>query len=267
MHLGLPPFWGHISLEHTNRQKTEDSSLPSVWFRGSIQWFHVFPGETSLGWRMERWVLFCFRGALVREVCSRLGSGGLPCCSLLAGSVWSSRGRAHLTVSLWTAFFHPDNSLFIPDCSVLQTFVKFGGKWKIITLQVENDFNCRSDILVHRNLLSTFHHRELLIHLLPFCRSLLTANKVSTFPFRQPSTPLFWAYIFSYLICRAIPFFSLFLTFSFQTMTLEVLTFDSQYFDKVFSQIKSYYIWIPSYTKVATAGSYIKYWFFFNFHE
>lgn len=114
---------------------------------------------------------------------------------------------AHLTVIPWTAFLHPDNSLFIPDCSVLQTFLKFGGKWKIITLQVENDFNCHSDILVHRNLLSTFHHRELLIHLLPFCRSLLTANKVSTFPFRQLSTPLFWAYIFSYLICRAIPFF------------------------------------------------------------
>lgn len=92
-----------------------------------------------------------------------------------------------------TAFLHPDNSLFIPDCSVLQTSLKFGGKWKIITLQVENYFNCHSDVLVHRNLLSTFHRRELLIHLLPFCPSLLTANKVSIFPFRQLSTPLFWA--------------------------------------------------------------------------
>ena len=130
---------------------------------------------------------------------------------------------------------HPDNSLFIPDCSVLQTFLKFGGKWKIITLQVENYFNCHSDVLVHRNLLSTFHRRELLILLLPFCQAFSLPTRSPSF-LSDNSPPLYSGPKFSLtLVCRAIPFFSLFLTLSFQTMTLEVLTFDSQYFDKVFS--------------------------------
>ena len=191
MHLGLPSFWGHISLEHTNK-KTHISLLCGS--EGSIQWSHVFPGETSLGRRMERWVLPCFRGGPYEGSLQPPVSASLPCCHLLAGRcLILTRAVSHLTVIVWTAFLHPDNSLFIPDCSVLQTSLKFGGKWKIITLQAENYFNCHSDVLVHRNLLSTFHRRELLIHLLPFCPSLLTANKVSIFPFRQLSTPLFWA--------------------------------------------------------------------------
>lgn len=223
----------HLNTQIDRRQKTQVSLLcgsegafsGSMCFQGTQAWGGEWRGEFCSASEGPSWGKFAAAWSV----------SAYPAAVCWQDAVWSSRGRAHLTVTLWTAFFHPDNSLFIPDCSVLQTFVKFGGKWKIITLQVENDFNCCSDILVHRNLLSTFHHRELLIHLLPFCRSLLTANKVSTFPFRQLSTPLFWAYIFSYLICRAIPFFSLFLTFSFQTTTLEVLTFDSQYFDKVFS--------------------------------
>ena len=226
-------LWGHISLEQAD-MKTHVSLLCGS--EGSIQWFRVFPGEASLGWRIERWVLFCFRGALMREVCSPLVSVNLLCCHLLAGRcliLMSAIPR--LTVTLWTAFLHPDNSLFIPDCSVLQTSLKFGGKWKIITLQVENYFNCHSDVLVHRNLLSTFHRRELLILLLPFCQAFSLPTRSPSF-LSDNSPPLYSGPKFSLtLVCRAIPFFSLFLTLSFQTMTLEVLTFDSQYFDKVFS--------------------------------
>lgn len=120
----------------------------------------------------------------MREVCSPLVSVSLPCCHLLAGCcLILTSAVPRLTVTLWTAFLHPDNSLFISDCSVLQTFLKFGGKWKIITLQVENYLNCHSDVLVHRNLLSTFHRRELLIHLLPFCPAFsLPTRSPSSFP-------------------------------------------------------------------------------------
>lgn len=57
MHLGQPPFWGHISLEHPNK-RTQVSFLCGA--EGATQWFHEFPGETSSGQRSLR-DEFCLR--------------------------------------------------------------------------------------------------------------------------------------------------------------------------------------------------------------
>lgn len=115
---------------HLNIQIRRLTSPFCVVQKGAFSGSMYFPGETSLGRRrMERWVLLCFRGALPGKFAAPHQCQ--PTLPLSAGrTVWSSRAVPYVTVILWQPFFHPDNSLFIPDCSVLQTSFEVWGKWR-----------------------------------------------------------------------------------------------------------------------------------------
>lgn len=190
MCLGLPIFWGHLSLEYPKKMAPVSllcgASRPTS--NGSIN----FQERQVWGW--VRKMLSSSQGP-----CE---GGSQPCGQttlLLSGSgccLIHSLTIPPLPVAPSAAFLYPDNSSLIPDCSVLQTSLTLWEKWEVITPQVEKALKFHSDVLVHRTLLSTFHHRKFLIHLLPYCRRLLVVYMVSIIPYFDlwwPSTSVSWA--------------------------------------------------------------------------
>lgn len=169
--LGLPTFLGS----------------PSTWIRGLKFPFcavHADPPHGSMnlqeweawgwGWKDE----FCLGPLWGRFKAPWSACTAPVCCRILPDlQVWYASSLCCLISSHSSSWQFTTHSRLLCVAELIDVV----GKWKVIIPQVESHFNLHSDVLVHRNLLSTFHHWGFLIHLLPYCRRLLAAYIISIF--------------------------------------------------------------------------------------